>query len=227
MEAHVGGDQLGVARLVRLHVGVGRLDPRQRRCVARLGGERGRLRLENAPELQHVADEHFGRRGLHVPGEEIGVEHVPVGLRPHHRADLLARDDQALGLERAERLAQRRPRHAEAHQQARLVRQARTWRIEAGDDFAAERGGERVVDVALGRDSPVSSSPRARTRPPASPSAVAWVPSHRPRLIPPRVVGRPFASPVRPIGARPKETRARTPTTDRWNPCRTRDCAAQ
>ena len=152
VKAHVGADQVAAPDFAALHVGVGRADPLQCRRIAQLRGEKGRLRLEYLPELKDVVDEFQRRRGVHVPGEEIGIEHVPVRLRADQGADFLPRDDQSLGLERAERLPQRGTRYAETHQQTRLRRQPRSGRIKPDDDLAAEHGGQRIVGVAFARE---------------------------------------------------------------------------
>ena len=57
----------------------------------------GGRRLNHLPEHEQVLEELQPRARLQVPGEHIGIEHVPFRLRPHARSDLGPRDDQRLG----------------------------------------------------------------------------------------------------------------------------------
>ena len=160
MEAKVGGDQIAVAVLEALHVGVGGGDAVESWRPPARRRESCRGRLDDLAQDIEVGDQILGGHRLQVPGEHLGIEHVPVGLRAHPRAHLGARQDEALGGEHAIGLAQRRARHRETREHLDLGRQQGPRRIGAADDLAAEVVGEIGVDVVLDR----RLSPPRRTR---------------------------------------------------------------
>ena len=149
VEVEIGADQIAGAVLELVHAPIGVGDPVDRRARARLGRERRRLRLHHLAQHEQFGDEILRRRRLQVPGEHLRIEHVPVGLRPHPRADLRPRDDHRLGGEHAIGFPQRGAGDRKARAHLGRVGQERSGGIDPADDLAPEPPGERRMDVAL------------------------------------------------------------------------------
>ena len=110
-----------------------------------LGGEPGRGALEHAAKLDRVTDVGLG---------ELAHD-VPAGAQA---------EQQALVLERRQRQAQRRPRHAQSLHQPQLRHTLPRRKLTAQDQLAQTQQCSRHLGLAVstGHLSPSSSTPRVR-----------------------------------------------------------------
>ena len=109
---------------------------------APLGGEAGGRALDGDPRFEHV-----GERGAVVLEEEAGVagDHRRTrGVHAGAAAGTAPDGDQLFGFEHAERLAKRRPGHAELLGERRLGRERLTLAQLAADDLLAQSVGDQL-----------------------------------------------------------------------------------
>ncbi|MNT20947.1 hypothetical protein D3C72_1562690 [compost metagenome] len=123
---------------------------------APLGGEGGGADFERPAHVEQAFIEVPVGLGIEVPGEDLRVKEAPAAGQGDAGADLGARLDQALGLERLERLAQHRARHAIGFHHHRIAGEDRAHRILAGDDALADFVDDEGMEI------PCSGSPGQR-----------------------------------------------------------------
>src|SRR6185437_13103380 len=87
--------------------------------------------------------------GGEAPGEDVGVEHVPLIARLDAGADLGAGFDQALGGQHLDRLAQDRPADPETDAEVDLAGQDLAGREVTAQDLLADLVGDAAMDAAL------------------------------------------------------------------------------
>ena len=134
VEAQVVADVVAPALDGFAHAGIGRLEPGKVLRVGALRREPHRRWLDDAAQLLQVAQEVARQPGGALPGDELGVEPVPVVGRQHPGAELRPGDEHALGHERLHGLAHHRAAHPQRGPQRRLGRQGRARRMAAGGD---------------------------------------------------------------------------------------------
>ena len=87
--------------------------------------ERGGARLDGEANFGEIAEKAPVDAGIEMPGEHVGIEHVPGAALAHHGADPRLGGEQALGNQRLDALAQHRPRHAEHRDEFGIAGQPR------------------------------------------------------------------------------------------------------
>jgi len=140
VEQPVAGERLPAFAALALHLVQRRLDRGDLRLLRRLRRERGALALDHVARAEQLERP---RRGL-VGGGHVacaaGREHVDARADPHL--------DEPLDLERDQRLAHRRPRHAELLREVALGGQPRAGRELAGLDEAPDLVRDLAVQAA-------------------------------------------------------------------------------
>ena len=134
--------------------GVGGLRPHSRHAPAEFGDvglraaasrERGGARLDGEPDLGEIVEKAPVDAGIEMPGQHVGVEHVPGAALAHHGADPRLGGEQPLRNQGLDALAQHRPRYAEHRREFGIARQAAAFGVTAGDDVDADAAGNLGV----------------------------------------------------------------------------------
>ena len=109
------------------------------------GRERRRVGLEALADFEQFGEERVGHSRLQAPGENVGVEHVPVTLIEHARADLGPRGDHALCRQGLQGFAKGCVGDREINHQLFFRGKQRTDGIDSVDDAHADAAQRRVV----------------------------------------------------------------------------------
>ena len=112
---------------------------------AAASGERGGARFDREPDFGEIVEKAPVDAGIEMPGQHVGVEHVPGAALAHHGADPRLGGEQTLRNQGLDALAQHRPRHAEHRRQFGIARQAAAFGVTAGDDVDADAAGNLGV----------------------------------------------------------------------------------
>ena len=97
-------------------------------------GERGGARLDGEPDLGKVVEKAPVYPGIEMPGQHVGIEHVPGAPLAHDGADPRFGGEQAFRNQGLDALTQDRARHAEHRREFGIARQADTFGVTADND---------------------------------------------------------------------------------------------
>src|ERR1700730_5063792 len=114
--------------------------------------ERRRPGFDGDTNLREIAKETLVDAGVEVPGQHIGVEHVPGAALPHHRADPRLGGEQPFCNQGLDAFPQYRPRHPKHRGEFGIAGQSHPLGVAASDDVDADAARHlRVVGVGTSR----------------------------------------------------------------------------